>query len=305
MRFPVSVSASILAAVLLILGGTFKAAAEVRATDDRGRRISLKAPAQRIIALAPHVTELLFAAGAGRRLAGVDHYSDFPPAAAGITEVGDAGHADLERILGLRPDLVVAWKSGNSAGDVAHLERLGIPVFVTEPRKLADIARLLRELGRLAGSQEMAERAAADFERRLAQLARRYQGGRAVPVFYQIWHQPLMTVNGAHMIANVIRLCGGRNVFESLPALTPVVGAESLLGFDPEVIIASVSAPQAEAKVRRFWARFPTLRAVRDSRLVFVHPDLIQRQTPRILEGAEQVCAELEKARRPLFPRLP
>lgn len=278
---------------------SFEAAAEVGVIDDLGRRLTLNAPAQRIVALAPHVTELLFAAGAGSRVVGVSRYSDFPPAASGIAEVGDAGRADLERILTLEPDLVVVWKTGGSLGDMRRLEKLGIPVFVTEPRTLADIPRLLRVLGRLAGTADAAEEEARRFEQTREELARHYGNGRPVSVFYQIWHQPLMTVNAEHIISDVIRLCGGRNVFESSPAFTPVLSPESLLVTDPEVIIASVSALSAQAEVRRFWSSLPSLRAVRRAHLEFVHPDLIQRQAPRILEGAKQVCEVLGKARNP------
>lgn len=296
MRFRSCAAAPI--AALLFLSVLFEAAAaEVGAIDDRGRQVSLKTPARRIVALAPHVTELLFAAGAGGRVVGVSRFSDFPPAASEIAEVGDAGRADLERIVTLKPDLVVVWKTGGSPGDVRRLEQLDIPVFVTEPRRLADIPRLLRVVGRLAGTEDAAEQEARRFEQTLAELARRYGKGRPVTVFYQIWHQPLMTVNAEHMIADVIRLCGGRNVFESSPALTPVLSAESLLAADPEVIIASVSALPAQAEVRRFWSGLPSLRAVWRAHLEFIHPDMIQRQTPRILEGAKQVCEALEKAR--------
>lgn len=294
LRFRFCAAAS-LAAVSLLM--SFEAAAEVSAIDDLGRRLTLEAPARRIVALAPHVTELLFAAGAAGRVVGVSRYSDFPPAASGIAEVGDAGRADLERVVMLEPDLVVVWETGGSPGDVKRLEKLGIPVFVTEPRRLADIPRLLRVLGKLAGTADAAEEEARRFEQMLEELARRYGNGRPVTVFYQIWHQPLMTVNAEHMIADVIRLCGGHNVFESSPVLTPVLSAESLLVTDPEVIIASVSALSAQAEVRRFWSSLPSLRAVQRAHLEFIHPDLIQRQAPRILDGAKQVCEALEKAR--------
>lgn len=292
-------AAASIAAVLSLCLFFETAAAEVGVTDDLGRRVLLKAPARRIVALAPHVTELLFAAGAGGRVVGVSRYSDFPPAASGIAEVGDAGRADLERIATLEPDLVIVWKTGGSPGDIKRLEKLGIPVFVTEPRRLADIPRLLRVLGSLAGTEDAAEKEARRFEQTREELARRYGNGHPVSVFYQIWHQPLMTVNAEHIISDIIRLCGGRNVFESSPTFTPVLSAESLLAEDPEVIIASVSALSLQAEVRRFWSGLPSLRAVRRAHLEFVHPDLIQRQTPRILEGAKQVCAALEKARNP------
>lgn len=273
------------------------AAAAVQATDDRGKTITLAHPAARIVALAPHIAELAFAAGAGSKLVGVSSYSDFPAAAARIPVIGDFGKVDMERIVQLKPDLVIAWKSGNRSADIEKLEQLGFPVFVTEPRRLADIPRLLRDLGMLAGTQAEADRAATAYDRELARLGARYRAARPVSVFYEIWHEPLMTLNDEHIISDVIRLCGGRNIFGALSALTPTVSLENVLAADPETIIASGSLYN-DARLVESWKRFPQLLAVKNRHLFQVHPDLIQRPTPRILQGANVICEQLDAVRK-------
>ena len=281
--------------------------AAVRQVDDRGKVVALVKPAARIISLAPHITELVFAVGAGDKLVGVSSYSDYPPAAKRIGVIGDGGKIDLERVVELRPDLVIAWQSGNHISDITQLERLGIPVFVTEPRRLGDIPKLLRTFGQLTGSVEQAEQSAAAFEKIRDALASRYSNAAPVSVFYEIWHQPLMTVNSDHMISDVIRLCGGRNIFEAVHVLTPTVSMESVLAADPQVIIASGALYQDEA-VWQDWQRFKQLRAVKHHHLFSIHPDLIQRQTPRILQGAELMCRQLAQVRQAaslITPRLP
>lgn len=264
--------------------------------DDRGVTVSLTQPARRIVSLAPHVTELVFAAGAGAYLVGVTAFSDYPPEAKRIPSLGDAGKVDVERILALKPDLVIAWQSGNHTGDMAQLESLGVRLFVTEPRRLQDIPRLIREIGLLAGTDNKSATAAAAFQRRAAELQKAFASRRPVSVFYQIWDAPLMTVNGEHLINDVIELCGGRNVFAGLPGLTPAVVTESVIALDPEVLVASGSLFRNE-QVWDKWRRFSGMRALRKRQLYFIHPDLIQRQTPRILQGAEQLCEQLERAR--------
>jgi len=228
---------------------------------------------------------------------GVSAYSDYPAAAARIPLIGDFGRVDLERVLRLKPDLVIGWKSGNRAGDMEKLEQLGLPVFATEPRRLADIPRLLREIGMLAGTQATAERAAAAFESELGMLETRYRGARPVSVFYEIWHEPLMTLNDEHIIGDAIRLCGGRNIFGALSALTPTVSMENVLAADPEAIVASGSLYN-DKRLLEAWKRFPQLRAVARRHLFQIHPDLIQRPTPRILQGVRVMCEQLETVRK-------
>lgn len=263
--------------------------------DDRGKALRLNAPAARIVTLAPHLAEIVFAAGAGDKLAGVADFSDFPPAAQRLPRVGDAARVDPETILLLKPDLILGWKSGNQRGDIERLDALGLRVFVTEPLRLADIGRLIRSVGKLAGTAERAEEAATAFEREMASLRERFGKRPAVRVFYEIWHRPLLTVNGRHMISDVIGLCGGVNVFADAPLLTPAVSLESVLAARPQAIIGGGSAGSAADFAAR-WRAY-RLAGLRDVVLVHVPPDEIQRATPRTVAGARILCEGLEKAR--------
>ena len=269
----------------------------IRLTDDRGRSVQLKHSAKRIISLSPSLTELMFEAGAGDKLVGVSRHSDYPDAAQRIPDIGDASHLDLERIVALKPDLVIAWRSGNTLSDISKLEKLGLTVFSTEAARLEDIPRLLRVVGQLAGTSTQAESTAGDFEEVLRQFRRNYGNRSKIRVFQLIWHQPLMTINGSHIISDLIELCGGVNIFASFPALTPVISAENLLQADPQVIISSISREFAESEVKALLRRFSHISAVSNNHLYFVHPDLIHRQTARITQAAKAVCGQLENIR--------
>jgi iron complex transport system substrate-binding protein len=281
---------------LLLLCFAARAIARIDLVDDSGAPVRLDAPAKRIVSLAPHATELLYAAGLGPALVGVSAYSDYPPAARALPSVGSLSALDLERIVGLKPDLVVAWGSGGSPAATSALRRMGIAVFVSDPRALADIAANLRKLGQLGGQPAQGEAAAHSFESGLAELRARYAGRRELSVFYQIWDEPLITVNGSHSLSEVLRLCGGRNVFADLPALAPTVSLESVLGANPQVIFASGSDAQRPPFLDH-WRRWPQLRAALGGALYDIPPDLVQRPTPRLLEGATRICAALDAAR--------
>jgi iron complex transport system substrate-binding protein len=283
-----------LAAVLSL--GSAALAAEIRLVDDSGRSVTLKQPAQRIISLAPHMTELLFAAGAGERVVGTVEYSNYPAAAQRIPRIGDSAQLDLERIVALKPDLIVVWQNGNAQRQLDKLLRLGIPVFYNASRRLSDIARAIEQLGRLAGTETIALPAARAFVAREAELGQRYAGRGLVTVFYQIWDKPLMTVNGDHLISDVIRLCGGRNVFADLKLLTPEISTEAVLLVDPDAI-CGVTAEAGQAGNLDGWKKWPRLKAVARDNLFVVPADLITRNTPRILDGAQQLCGYLDAAR--------
>ncbi|MBM3356891.1 MAG: cobalamin-binding protein [Betaproteobacteria bacterium] len=284
------------AAFLFLLLAVPAAAAGIELADDRGVLVRLSAPARRIVALAPHLAELAFAAGAGDRLVGVARFSDHPPQAGTIAQIGDAARVDLERIIALKPGLILGWRTGNQAGDLERLGRLGYAVFVTEPARLPDIPRVLRAIGALAGTGATAERAAAAFENEMRALRARYGARPGVRVFYEVWHRPLITVNGAHIISGVIEICGGENVFARAAVLTPTISLEALAAARPEVALGGAGADDAGAFARR-WAEGP-LAALRGVPALHVNPDHLQRSTPRILEGARAVCAHLEQVRK-------
>lgn len=284
---------AILCSLLLAAG---VARAEVRVTDDYGKPVVLAAPARRVVSLAPHLTELMYAAGAGERLVGALQYSDYPPAAKRLPRVGSEAQIDLEALLALKPDLVIAWPQSGSARAVERIAALGIPVFRSEPRTLDGIAATLEMLGRLAGTEKAAGAAAAAFRARAARLARTYSALPPVRVFYEVWDHPLMTVNGDHVISKVIRLCGGENVMADLPALAPEIDRELVLRANPEVILASGADGRRPAWLDE-WKAFPALAAVRRANLYAIRPELLQRHTPRLLDGAAELCGILRGVR--------
>jgi len=268
----------------------------ITVTDDSGYSITLEKPARRIVSLAPHITELLFAAGAGEVVAGTSEFSDFPQAALSIPRISGGGGLDLEAIVALQPDLVIAWQSGNPAVQINRLRALGLPVYLSEPRALEDIAHSIEDFGALAGTGAEASRQAQAFRQRLALLQHRYAQRAAVGVFYQVWQRPLMTVNGTHLISDVIRLCSGRNVFADLPLLAPQVTTEAVLAANPDVIVVAAGDESSPDWLDE-WRRWPELAAVRHEHLYAIPRDLLVRHTPRILDGAEQLCRLLERVR--------
>lgn len=281
-----------LACIVALLAAEAHADA-LRVVDDRGVAIALERPAQRIVALAPHLAEIAFAAGAGAKLVGVSAYSNTPDEARRLPVVANYGRVDLERVIELRPDLVLAWQSGNSILQIERLERLGIPAVVTEARRLEDIPRIVRLVGALAGSAAVADAQARRFESAVHELSDRYASAHPVSVFLEIWHRPMLTVNGGHLISDAIRICGGRNVFAQAGFLTPVVSREQILGARPEAIVTTDSggaAPQA-------WRGLEAVPAVREHRVYSVDPDLLLGQGPRLAEGVRALCRRLELAR--------
>lgn len=270
--------------------------AEIVVTDVGGTRIRLAVPAKRIVSLAPHITELLYAAGAGGQVVGNVEYGDYPPAAKAVAKVGGYSRLDLEAIVALKPDLIMGWQSGNAPTAVARLRAMGLTVHLSQSNRIEDISGELERIGKLAGTETVANAAAAAFRQRHARLAARYSQRPPVAVFYQIWKQPLMTVNREQIISDAIHLCGGRNVFAALPILAPTVTVEAVIAANPEAIVAS-GMGDSRPEWLDDWRRWTTLNAVAGDNLYFIHPDLIQRHTPRILDGAEQLCVHLETVR--------
>lgn len=270
--------------------------AAIRTVDDTGHEVTLSAPAQRIISLAPHVTELLFTVGAGTRIVATVEFSDYPPAARAVPRIGGSGGIDMERIVALQPDLIVAWASGNPKRWIERLRGLGFPVYLTQPDKLEDVARNLEQLGRLTGTGTAAAAEIERFNVRHRGLRARYANRPTVRVFYQVLDPLLITVNGEHLISEVLRLCGGENVFAGLPVLAPAIGEEAVLQADPEAIVAG-GTEDGWRTWREHWRRRPEVTAVRRDALYFIPADLLHRHTLRVLDGAQRLCAALEDAR--------
>jgi len=277
-----------------LLGTCAAVGAAIRVTDDSGRTLDLTEPASRIVSLSPHAGELVVAAGAGAALIGATAHSDYPAQAARVPRIGDAARIDRERLLTLRPDLVIAWPSGNRPQDLAWLERAGIPVYHSDPPSLEKIAENLREIGRLAGTVEAAEQAADAFDRRLSQLRNHYSRPAPIPVFFQVWAQPLITIGGRHIIAEALAACGARSVFPDLAPLAPSVSREAVIAADPHAIVAAVEADASDDPFTQ-WRRWEQMRAVADDRLITVLADLVHRPTPRLLDGIEIICRGLDR----------
>ena len=285
-----------MAALLTLAAVATSVHAEVVVTDDAGRVVRLQAPAQRIVSLAPHATELLFAAGAGRRVVGVSAFSDYPQAARGLPQVSGGMRLDIERILALKPDLAVGWQTGNTRADLDKLAALGIPVFFAEPQRLDAVPEALLRLGHLAGSERAAATAAVAYREELARLRARYRELRPVRVFFQISMQPLMTLNHAHLTSDLLALCGGHNVFAAYDLIAPEVSVEAVMLQDPDAILFSDELGTADG-MRDWWSQRVSLRAVRAKRVYVVPATLVLRQSPRVLQGAQHVCEALDAAR--------
>lgn len=270
------------------------AGAAVTVQDDAGKTITLDQPARRIVSLAPHATELIFAAGGGDRIVGTVAYSDYPEAALKIPRVGDHHQIDLERVVALKPDLLVVWLHGSSERQLDSLHKLGIPFFFSEPKKLADIPDSIARLGKLMGTEQQADQVAAAERVRLAELAAKYRDRPPVRTFYQVWGKPVYTLNGKHIISDVLHLCGGVNVFADLAVTAPSVSTEAVLLANPEAMITGDRKTTAGLEI---WKQYPDLLAVKNGNLFSIDADLLNRAGPRLLDGAAFICEKLEQAR--------
>ncbi|HZV64307.1 MAG TPA: cobalamin-binding protein [Telluria sp.] len=264
--------------------------------DDAGRRVTLAGPAQRIISMSPHVTELLFAAGGGARIVGAMNFSDYPEAAKKIPLIGDNAQIDIERVVALKPDLLVAWQSGNTARQLEQLAKLGVPIFYSEPKKLDQVADSLLRFGQLLGTEATAQAAAAAFRAKIAALSARYGARPPVRVFYQIWDKPLYTLSGQHIVSDAIRVCGGVNIFAGLHVVAPSVSTEAVLEANPEAIFGGEQHDPADAGLN-IWKPYRSLLAVQRGNLFSLGGELLTRAGPRMTLGVADLCDKLELAR--------
>jgi len=251
---------------------------------------------QRLISLAPHITEVLFAVGAGDQIVGTVSYSDYPEEAKDIPRIGSYDKINYEAVLAKKPTLVIGWNSGNGEDSIARLQELGVDVYSHEPRTLEDVAESLAVLGKLTGQTDQGEKQSVAFLNRLQKLRDQYSGLEPVSMYYQLWNEPQMTVNGEHLISDVIRLCGGQNIFADAIPLIPKISIESVLRRSPEAIVATGMAGERPEWLDD-WRQWSPIPAVKNEQLYHIHPDLLHRHSPRILDGAEQLCIALDKAR--------
>ncbi|QBM18480.1 vitamin B12-binding protein [Marinobacter sp. JH2] len=285
--------AMVLSLMLLV---PFGLAAPVCVTDDQGEEICLDQPAKRIATLSPGATELAFAAGAGDKVVAVVNYSDYPEAALKLPLVGNHTRIDLEALLALKPDLVITWRTGNPPAQMEMLQALGLPMFAIEPRTFEGVSKVIEQLSILSGTEQEGFAEAERFRKGIAVIAKQYRDAKPIPVFYQVWQTPLMTINNDHLIGKVVQLCGGVNVFGDMPRLVPRISAEVVLAADPHAIITG-SVEGIEDNQLDHWKNYSAMSAVAKNNLFFVPASPISRPTPRLLEASRDICQRLDVAR--------
>lgn len=268
---------------------------QISVVDDSGQEIVLEHPAQRIITLAPHLTEQVYTAGGGDRIVATVSYSNFPSAAKQIVKIGSYKKISFEMVVGLNPDLILAF-GGNGWEMINRLRDLDYTVYVDDPRELEDVATTLARLGKLLGTEQSTDLEIQRFRNRLNRLSSQYSDKETLRVFYEVWNKPLVTINGTHLISSVIRLCGGRNIFSDAIPEAPRVNVEIVVHRDPDVIIASGHGEEQPDWLDD-WLEWPSITAVKRGNLYFIPPDILQRHTIRILDGAEKMCELMENAR--------
>jgi iron complex transport system substrate-binding protein len=266
------------------------------AVDDTGKELCLSAPAERVITLSPGATELMFAAGAGDRVMAVVNYSDYPPAALELPLIGSHTRVDMEALMALNPDLVVTWVTGNPPAQVELLQELGVSTFAIEPRTFAGVSSVIERLATLAGTEPEGFDEAERFRIGIAALTQQYAGVEPIPVFYQVWEKPLMTVNNEHLIGKVLKLCGGVNVFGDMQRLIPRISTEVVLQADPDAILTGSVDGVSDDQLDE-WKKYAGLTAVEKNNLFFVPASPISRPTPRLLDAIQTVCGKLAIAR--------
>ncbi|MDY7548704.1 cobalamin-binding protein [Glaciimonas sp. GNP009] len=263
--------------------------------DDAGNIITLAQPALRVVTMAPHITELIFAAGGGSRIVGTVKYSDYPVAAKSIPRIGDNSLLDIERLIALKPDLLVVWRHNSADRQLEQLRKLGIPLFYSDPRKLRDIPDSIIRLGRLLGTTGDAEKEAAALGEKIDALAFKYQKRPRVRVFYQVWSRPLYTLNGSQIVSDAINVCGGENIFAHLSVTAPVVNIEAVLVENPEVLISGQR--KDDESDLDYWRSYSGLLAVHRNNLFGIDADLMNRAGPRLIDGTVVLCEKLALAR--------
>jgi len=265
-------------------------------TDDLDNQLKFDQPVKSLVALSPHLAELVFEAGADEKLLATVDYADFPQAAKTIPRVGSYNAWDYEKIVALKPDVILVWLSGSGHASVEKLRQLGLKVYVSEPVALTDISKTIRDIGKMAATGKIAENNAYHFEQAIKYLSSQYAKKQKVRYFYQVWSEPLISINGRQLISRVFELCGGENVFAHVPVLAPVISLEALLLANPDVMVGGAGETDKGMWLVQ-WKKWSVLNAVKQNNLFFIDPDLLGRQTSRMLQGAKQVCLMLEQAR--------
>jgi iron complex transport system substrate-binding protein len=271
-------------------------AAGIDVVDDTGVHMALPGPAGRIVSLAPGATEMLFFAGAGSQLIATVLYADQPAAARQVPRIGDANAIDMERLLILKPQVVVYWPGGNNAAQIAQLRRLGFTLYGQQVNRLSDLGASLRRLGVLAGTSAVAEQRARQIEAQLAGLRERYSRGPPVTALLETWNQPLYTIGGQQLMSDALSICGALNIFGDVAHLSSAVQVEAVISRDPDLIIAAAPPGQGPQWLQA-WRKFPTLKAVRSGNLLDFQDQALSRLGPSMVDATARLCARIDAAR--------
>ena len=251
--------------------------------------------AERIVALSPHSVEMLFLLGAGDKIVGTLDYADYPEQAKAIPRIGGHEGIQLDRLLELEPDLVIVWQTGNQNRDIARIEDFGIPLYISETKRLADIPKELHELAELVGATNKGKELAEAYNNRLGDLRAHYSGRSKVRFFYQLWSDPLRTVASGSWINEMFDGCGGENVFSSTTSDYPQVSLESVIEKQPQVIV--VPTHKGKEIPMDMWLDWPEIPAVKNQQMIFFDGDLLHRFSYRTLDGMQQVCERFDEIR--------
>ena len=255
---------------------------------------------QRIITVAPHLSEVVEAAGGANRLISVSAYSNFPESVKKLPITSDARSIDLEKMKSLRPDLIIYWRGGTPESQIESIKKTftSIQVVSVEPKKLTDIANDIETIGKLLGTETIAKKNADAFRAQIIELKHQYQNKnkRKVKVFYQVWAQPLMTLNQDHLIADIINICGGEQLFAKEKLLVPTVSREAVVKANPEIIFTAVDTQQMKTDWS-MWSSIPQLAATQRKAFIDIDGDMISRPSTRIMQGAKKICSEIDKIR--------
>jgi len=283
----VTVLTRALALVLLLLPGSAWALSVV---DQTGRTLTLSAPPRRIVSLVPSVTEVLYAIGAEDLLVGVTDFCDYPPEAKSKPHVGDMLSPNLETLVTLKPDLVVATRSGNREETFDQLKRLGIPVYLVDPITVDDVLRLVADLGELTGHRDRAAAVDKDLERRIAAVRETVAGHPQPRVLYVLWPQPLIVPGKGALVTELIGLAGGASVTADQGQGYPRMSLEAAVGRAPEVIILARHGSRSGPAARQQWERLQSMPAIKSGRLYMADGDLMHRYGPRVVVGLEALA---------------